>query len=114
MNSTVHAPREPCLQFQLVIGSADRLSLVLVLDSAAEKGLLDRGQDSNCTCRYLRDGKVRGQCVSCIHSIHLHLLLMASSANKSYHSSGAELGDGMPVRPLRLSGESNINSGDSS
>jgi hypothetical protein len=42
--------------------------------------------------------------------LYLAMLLMASSASKSYHSKGAEFGDGMDWRVFR--GESNINSGE--
>jgi hypothetical protein len=42
--------------------------------------------------------------------LYLAILLMASSASKSYHSSGAEFGDGMDWRMVK--GESNINSGE--
>ena len=38
------------------------------------------------------------------------MLLMASSASRSYHSSGAEFGDG--IEAMLVNGESNASSGD--
>jgi hypothetical protein len=55
---------------------------------------------------------LRERCAGLMSRLRLYLsmLLIASSASRSYHSRGAELGDG--IEAMLVSGESNASSGD--